>query len=147
MTGVTVSGPVETVAELLDRLNANLAFDEVLVRYGLLVNLPEQRERVYLLGTVDYERTVNSRAHRVRQERYGIRGIVEVYDIDTPGPDWASSRAWELLDTIDTVLRDDPDLGVARYDHTVRAPIDEVLPTADGWLARVAFRLGFFHNL
>lgn len=148
MTGAasfTATGPA-TISALLDRLQATDALADTLVRWGLLATLPTQRERVYLTGIADYQRAAVTAAHRVRQDNYSVRGIIEVHDPSTDGPEEASGRAWDLLDTVDQVLRDDPDLLVARYDHSVRVLIDEVMPATDGWIARLAFRLGFFHT-
>jgi len=140
------STPPDAISALLARLQDADSLAGALVRWGLLATLPRERERVYLLGTVEFERGPVSGAHRVRQERYAIRGIVEVHDLDTAGPDQAASRAWQLLEGIDATLREDPDLEHARYDGTLRVLIDEALPAADGWIARLGFRLSFFHN-
>jgi hypothetical protein len=147
VTGATAtSTPVATQAALLERLQAQPALAGVLVRWGLLATLPRERERIYLLGTAEYERAAVSGAHRVRQETYSLRGIIEVYDLDTGGPEQAATRAWALLDIADEALREDPDLASGRYDGTFRVLIDEVLPATDGWIARLGFRIGFFHN-
>ena len=147
MTGVqTTAAPPGVIAALLPLLQDSPALDGVLVRWGLLATLPRERERVYLLGVADYERVAVSGGHRVRQERFSVRGIVEVHDLSHDTPQEASTRAWQLLDGIDATLREDPDLVSARYDGSLRVLIDESLPATDGWIARLGFRLGFFHS-
>lgn len=135
--------PPAVIPELLARLRADAAFDGALVRWGLLAQLPDQRERVYLLGVTDYELVPTTSGHRVRTEGYEVRGLVEVHDLDTGGPEEASTRAWALVEAMDRVLHADPDLSAGgRYTDALRVQADEVVPMTDGWLARIVLRLG-----
>jgi hypothetical protein len=130
-----------TIDIVLDLLRADPAFDGVLVRHGLLTELPLQRERVYVLGVSGYERRPTTSGHRVRTESFGLRGLVEVHKLGTQGPDDVMARAWELLEAIDEVLMRDPDLGPAEYTGELGVAADEVVVMTDGWLCRAVFRL------
>lgn len=136
------SKPPDTINALIEAVSGGDLFAGVLVRYGLLADLPRERERVYFLGASDYERVPWSDGHRVRREAYDIRGLVEVHKLDTKGPELAIGRSWQLLDGIDATLVEDPDLVSAEYTFELRVIADEVVPMSDGWLARIIFRLG-----
>lgn len=141
--GVT---PPDTIQALLARLREADAIAPALVRWGLLAELPDERERVYLLGVGDYERVAVSGGHRIRQERFAVRGLVEVHALGVNGPEEPAARSWQLLEGIDASLSQDPDLGPSRYAQNLSVVADEALPMTDGWLARLLFRLTFFHN-
>ena len=142
-TGVSTGAKApDTIKTLVAQVAADPELEGVLVRYGLLAELPRQRERIYFLGSSDYERIPYSDGHRVRHETWDIRGLIEVHDLDTKGPEEAIGRSWVLLDSIDTALVADPDLVSAEYTFELRVLADEVIPMSDGWLARISFRLG-----
>lgn len=135
--------PPEVIAELIETLQASpVAGPQTLVRWGLLPELPIQRERVYLLGVTGYTLEPNTRAHLVRREDFGVRGLIEVQQLGDDGPEASSTRAWELLGGLDTVLHQEQTLtNGARYSGLLGVLADEVIPMPDGWLARIIFTL------
>jgi hypothetical protein len=136
--------PPGVIHELIEMLQASpVSSDETLIRWGLLPELPTQRERVYLLGVTDYVLAPNTRAHRVRREDFGIRGLIEVAQLgDNNGPEDSATRAWELLTGLDHALYQDQSLtDGTRYSGALNVVADEVVPTSDGWLARIIFTL------
>ena len=140
----TVLRPPGVIAELIELLQASsVSSDETLIRWGLLPELPTQRERVYLLGTTDYALEPNTRAHHVRREDFGIRGLIEVQQLGDDGPEGSATRAWALLSGLDDALRSEQSLSDGTsYSGVLVVVADEVVPMSDGWLARVIFTLG-----
>jgi hypothetical protein len=132
----------DTIAAVIDATANAEAFAGVLVRWGLLPELPTNRERFYFLGASDYRRQPASNAHRVRTETFDIRGLVEIHQLGAAGPEAVVARAWELLDALDAVLSADPDFVHAEYTHELTVGADEVVPMTDGWLCRALFRIG-----
>ena len=97
--------PPGVIAEMIELLQASpVSSSETLIRWGLLPELPTKRERVYLLGTTDYALEPNTRAHHVRREDFGVRGLVEVHQLGDDGPGAAGTRAWALLSGLDAAL-------------------------------------------
>lgn len=135
--------PPQVIPELLERLQVAPAFEGALVRWGLLAQLPRERDRIYLLGTIDYGLAPTTQGHRLRTEDYAVRGLVECHLLGVDGPEQAVERAWGYLAAIDAELNEDPDF-VAGGHYTGRLSVqaDEVVPMPDGWLARAVFRLG-----
>lgn len=141
MTVATVLRPPVVVAELVELLQV-ITGPQTLVRWGLLPELPNQRERVYLLGVTGYALEPNSRAHRVRREDFGVRGLIEVNRLGDDGPEASSTRAWALLSELDETLHQEQSLEAgARYTGTLGVLADEVVPMSDGWMARIIFTL------
>jgi hypothetical protein len=135
--------PPSVISELIAVLqDSPVASDETLIRWGLLPSLPTERERVYLLGTTEYVLAPNTRAHLVRREDFGIRGLIEVSKLGAEGPEEAATRAWELLSGLDTALHQEQSLSDGtRYSGVLAVVGDEVVPQSDGWLARIVFTL------
>lgn len=136
--------PPEVIQELIAALqDSPISGPQTLIRWGLLPELPTQRERVYLLGVTDYALEPNTRAHRVRRENFGVRGLIEVAQLGDDGPEGSATRAWGLLAGLDDALHDEQSLSNgARYAGVLVVVADEVVPTSDGWLARIVFSLG-----
>src|SRR4051794_36819668 len=134
--------PPDVVVELIDLLQASaVAGAQTLIRWGLLPELPTQRERVYLLGVTGYLLAPASRAHRARREDFAVRGLIEVQQLGGQGPEASARRAWELLTGFDDALCDEQlDCG-AKYTGALRVAGDEVVPGSDGWLARIVFQI------
>jgi hypothetical protein len=141
-----VSAP-DTITAMIGRLQAAPEFSGSLVRYGLLAQLPVERERVYLLGTTGFQREPYSGGHTVRRETYDVRGLIEVHQLGTAGAELVIARAWQLVNAIDSTLMDDPDLVSAHYTSDMRVLNDEVVPMTDGWISRLLFRLGMESTL
>lgn len=142
-TPVTSLRPPDVIAELINLLQASpINSDQTLIRWGLLPELPTQRERVYLLGVAGYELTPETPSHRVRSEEFAVQGLIEVHQLGDQGPEPAARRAWELLAGLDAALQDDFGLEAGgRYSGSLRVPVDQVSPMSDGWLASLRFLL------
>lgn len=143
MTTVRPLRPPGAIAELVELLQDTVAGDDTVVRWGVLPELPTQRERVYLLGVGPYTLTPATRAHRMRREDFAIRGIVEVHRLGDGGQEEAVTRAWELLGDVDRAIFEHHDLSDGtRYNGTLTVIMDGVTPMTDGWLAQIRFTLG-----
>lgn len=133
--------PPSVITEMIELLqDSPLAGPQTLIRHGLLPELPKQRERVYLLSVSAYSVAPESRAHRVRREDFGVRGLIEVHELGEDGPESAYGRAWALLSALDEALHIEQSLDAgARYSGLLAVAVDEVVPQSDGWLARIIF--------
>lgn len=140
MTVTGTASPPYVIAEVVSKLQAASVLDGVLIRWGLLSTLPTDRERIYVLGTSNYLRHRRD-GYPARVEAYDVRGIVEV-SLVTQDPVEVSNRVWELVDGIDVTLLEDPDFTWAHYTGELRIITDDILPTTEGWLGRVLFRVG-----
>lgn len=136
--------PPQVIPEVIARIHNEGLFAGVLVRHGLLAEIPRERERIYLLGTADYSLAPTTSAHKPRTEAYDLRVLAEVSKLGRGGPEEASARVWELLALLDLVLSDDPELDAGgHYTNELRVIADDVQPMTDGWLARAVVRLRF----
>jgi hypothetical protein len=135
--------PPGVIQELIQILQASpVSSDQTLIRWGLLPELPTLRERVYLLGVRDYLLAPTTRAHRVRDENFGIEGLIEVEHLGEDTLEAAGSRAWELLTGLDEALWQEQSLSDGtHYTGALSVSLDEIRPSADGWFSRIIFML------
>lgn len=131
---------VPTVEDaLVERLTARLGAS-VLVQLGLPAEAVTELERVYLVGVENLTRAVIAQQELYR-ETYTVPLIVEVQSFGTERAA-ARDRAWEIVLAIGAEISDAPRVDGAA-DEVELASIPEVnlLPTADGWIARALVHL------
>lgn len=133
-----MSGVPDVQQSLVDLLSASAAFDGVLVRFAAPLELPNQRERVYVIDEENYRL---GGGEQWRDESFTARLIVEVFD---PGdnPKRASDRRWELIDAIDAVLTAEDLYGYANQGGSLA--VSSVLVAVDdkNYVARSVVSIG-----
>lgn len=121
-------------------LQSRAGLTDVLVDYGLPAELPDERERIYLIDLRDLRRDPSG-TRGARTEAYDLRLLVETH---LAGEDRATVRArmWTLVGEIESGLAEDPELGGAS-DEAVFAGVIEAstLPTTDGWIGKALVRV------
>jgi hypothetical protein len=132
----TVTVPAAKAA-LLTRIRALNLGGDVFIDWGLQAETPDQRERVYLARTVNYDRP--RRRGTIRGESYGLELIVEVHGGGETAQE-TEERMWTIIATIEADLMQGRTLEVA--DVVEVTPSDElVYAYTDGWIARNAVRV------
>lgn len=128
---------------LLALLDARAGLDGVLVTYGLPTEEPAARERLYLVGMENNTRTLIVQ-QGARTERYILPIVLEVHfigGVDQRRP--VRDRAWAIIEEVEDALADNPELAAtvdeARLDDI---PSVNVVPSAEGWLARGILNVG-----
>jgi len=122
---------------LRDLLAARPAMSGALVRLHLPTRVPKQNDRVYIVGTESLERVYVTQQGELR-ETYLLVLLVESKRNGTD-PTPAADRLWSIVDEIDSLLEDDPEIGGTVTDsHLSAIPAENTLPLSDnnGWLAR-----------
>ncbi len=111
---------------------------EALVRPRLPTKVPSERERMYVAGTENRQRTQRSGA---QVESFDLRLIVEVYRTGAESGGEAENRMWAIFGEIEAIVADDPELGGVVWAAEVTDSAEETFPSANGWLSRGTGRL------
>jgi hypothetical protein len=129
-----------------DALQAALAgvpgLELALVRLHLPTTVPSENLRIYISGTEGLTRTQVTQEGAMR-EQFELVLLCESRGYG-PDPTDAADGLWTLLDALDTLLLEDPEIdGTVEDSWLSQIPAENTLPLADnkGWISRAEVRV------
>jgi hypothetical protein len=138
-----VSCPAAKTA-LKEQIAARPGLADAVVQIGLPASEPRKKERVYLTGTEDMDRSPDLQERGVA-ETYFLPLFIEVERTGktTDSREACEARGWEILNEIDLAVETDPELGGAVDTSQLAGTPNEVtLPTAaGGWITKITARV------
>lgn len=124
-------------AQLVAALAARTGLASALVQEGLPTEIPNETERVYLLGAENATRT-RITEQGTKRETFTMPVLVEVRGYGKDSRADTKDRAWEIVGELEDTIAADPELDANVADATtgtITAPAAR--PTEDGWLMHI----------
>lgn len=125
----TVSNVPELKAQLVTRLTARIADDEVLVVYARPADAQVKRRMVYFGDSSFTSAIANIKAGRKQRDHRGTADLVIAVSKPRGTAQEAEEEALTLLEAVEDELADDPTIG--DLDGLVHATLGEVRVTPD----------------
>jgi hypothetical protein len=97
---------------------------------------------MYVTRVDEATRTPHNPARPIRQDRAEILVIVEAHDLTSGDSAAAEGQVWALIEELDEMLTDTPDLpGGGWQAYMGRVTEEDPGPVDDGWIARCTARV------